>query len=212
MELFSMQCSNCSYDTIAFGRSDFCRLFTEEEWMGYEYAWDLIFFGAYGDGTTVGKAQGVGWVNEFMSRLTQTEWNEATQTSENRTLNQNVQTFPVDRSFYADFTHDSTIAGVLSALNLQDFTVPLPIHSPDAKRKYITSNLVPFAARLVFEEITCDGTTQYVRMLLNEAIVDLHQLKGCSAREDGMCARQEFITALEGRNEWSDWSNCTRQA
>lgn len=54
----------CSYDTVAFGRSDFCPLFTQEEWLGYEYAWDLIFFGNYGDGSSVGKAQGVGWVNE----------------------------------------------------------------------------------------------------------------------------------------------------
>jgi hypothetical protein len=54
----------CSYDTVAFGRSDFCSLFTEEEWLGYEYGWDLNFFGLYGDGTPVGKAQGVGWVNE----------------------------------------------------------------------------------------------------------------------------------------------------
>lgn len=72
----------CSYDTVAFGRSDFCPLFTQEEWLGYEYAWDLNFFGVstlllysqgrvanimlqnYGDGSSVGKAQGLGWVNE----------------------------------------------------------------------------------------------------------------------------------------------------
>ncbi|UZJ55504.1 hypothetical protein CBS101457_004824 [Exobasidium rhododendri] len=204
----------CSYDTVAFGRSDFCRLFTQDEWLGYEYAWDLVFYGSYGDGTPVGKAQGVGWVNEFMSRLTKTVWNLTTQTTENSTLNQNPKTFPVDRRFYADFTHDSTIAGVLAALNLPDFAVPLPVHAPDPKRKYITSNLVPFAARLIFEEISCNNKssvteTSFVRMLLNEAVIDLHQLKGCSARDDGMCNRREFITAMEGRNKWSEWSNCT---
>jgi hypothetical protein len=151
---------------------------------------------------------------QFMSRLTQTSWNDATQTTENRTLNSNPITFPVDRSFYADFTHDSTIAGIVAALNLQDFSVPLPVHSPDPNRKYKTSNIVPYAARLIFEEISCaesevKGKTELIRLLLNEAIIDLHQLKGCSSREDGMCNRGEFIKALEGRNQWSDWSNCT---
>ena len=146
-----------------------------------------------------------------MSRLTKTEWNETTLTSENRTLNVNPQTFPVDRAFYADFTHDSTIAGVLSAFNLPDFTSPLPVHHPEEQRKYRTSNLVPFAARLVIEEVSCTSGAgvNLVRMLLNEAIVDLHQLKGCSARADGMCERGQFIAALEGRNQWADWANCT---
>lgn len=153
-----------------------------------------------------------------MSRLTKTEWNSSTQTSENRTLNENPTTFPIDRDFYADFTHDSTIAGVISALNLLDFTTSLPIHKPDSQRKYKTSNLVPYAARLIFEEISCssspskgnnDGRIEFIRMLLNEAIVDLHQYKECSSRSDGMCLRNEFISALSKRNEWSDWQNCT---
>lgn len=58
----------CSYDTVAFGRSDFCPLFTKEEWLGCEYAWDLVFYGTYGDGSPVGKAQGVGWINEVSVR------------------------------------------------------------------------------------------------------------------------------------------------
>lgn len=54
----------CSYDTVAFGRSNFCGLFTEQEWRDYEYYWDLEFYGSYGDGSPIGKAQGLGWVNE----------------------------------------------------------------------------------------------------------------------------------------------------
>lgn len=232
----------CSYDTVAFGRSDFCRLFTAQEWLDYEYYWDLVFYGSYGDGSEVGKAQGLGWVNEFMSRLTQTKWNESTMTSENSTFNNNPPTFPVDRRFYADFTHDSTIAGVLAALNLPDFNTPLPVMQPDPKRKYRTSTIVPYGARMVFEEISCEkgkspavqrrapwglgkgatskpgssyedrllaeGRSHYVRMLLNEAIVDLHQLKGCDARADGMCERSQFINAMEGRNRWGHWEKC----
>lgn len=159
-----------------------------------------------------------------MSRLTRTPWDATTQTSENITLNSNPITFPVDRKFYADFTHDSVIAGVISALNLPDFTVPLPIMTPDVNRKYITSNIVPFGARLVFEEISCSNveeaelgkqkleTGSFIRMFLNEAIIDLHQLKDCQNRKDGMCSRDEFISSLARRNDWADWKNCTSKA
>lgn len=38
-DLFNMQ-SLCAYETVALGSSQFCELFTAEEW-GYEYANDL---------------------------------------------------------------------------------------------------------------------------------------------------------------------------
>lgn len=145
-----------------------------------------------------------------MSRLTRTPWEASTQTTENRTLNDNPITFPVDRSFYADFTHDSTIAGVVAALNLPDFKHELPIHKPDPARTYHTSEIVPYAARLVIEEITCNDGDDFVRLLLNEAIVDLGQLPGCTSRPDGKCARSEFIKAMADRQSWSDWGNCTK--
>lgn len=28
----------CAYETVALGFSSFCGLFTEEEWLGYDYA------------------------------------------------------------------------------------------------------------------------------------------------------------------------------
>jgi len=97
---------------------------------------------------------GVGWVNEFISRLTQTKWNPQTQTSENSTFNSNDRTFPVNRGFYVDFTHDSSIASVLAALHLPDFEKSLDPKSVDLERKYKTSHIVPFAARMTGEYLS----------------------------------------------------------
>lgn len=146
--------------------------------------------------------------------MTRQPWDASLQTSENATLNNDPRTFPIDRRFYADFTHDSTIAGVIAALNLPQFAKALPTHHPDPNRAYHTSTIVPFAARLVFEQIDCernDKTESLVRLLLNEAIIDLHQLRGCPSRPDGMCPYNDFIAATSSRNEWADWQNCTRQ-
>lgn len=141
----------CSYDTVAFGHSDFCGLFNIEEWLNYEYAWDLKFYNSYGNGNQVGPAMGIGWVNEFLSRLKNQKWDQNLQTSENSTFNGNDRTFPVDRNFYIDFTHDSTIASVLAALQLPDFSRDLKSDYFDTERRYKTSNIVPFAARLTCE-------------------------------------------------------------
>lgn len=34
----------CAYELVALGGSEFCDLFTEEEWKGFEYQNDLAFF------------------------------------------------------------------------------------------------------------------------------------------------------------------------
>lgn len=40
--LYGMQ-SLCAYETVGLGYSNFCELFTEEEWRGFEYFLDLQF-------------------------------------------------------------------------------------------------------------------------------------------------------------------------
>lgn len=207
----------CSYDTVAgFDATEMCSLFTKQEWLDYEYAWDLEFFGSYGAGSPVGPAQGVGWVNEFLARLTNSKWDAALQTSENATLASEELTFPVHHRFYVDFTHDSVIANVLGALDLPDFKKDLPVLKPDPERKYKTSEIVPFASRLIVERLQCgggeqqqqQGGTKYVRMILNDRIIPLGQLEQCEKRQDGMCSVDAFLKSQQDRMERVKWSRC----
>jgi len=72
----------CPYETVAFGFSPFCLLFTAEEWQGFEYSIDMAFQIESGTPprdvinagfqSPVGRAVGIGWVNELISRLTYT--------------------------------------------------------------------------------------------------------------------------------------------
>ncbi|CAO1634959.1 unnamed protein product [Parajaminaea phylloscopi] len=207
----------CSYDTVAgYDARELCSLFNRSDWIGAEYAWDLEFWGVYGSGSPLGAGQGTGWLNEFLARLTGKPWDPSTQTSENATLDSFPRTFPVDRRFYADFTHDSVIASVVAALDLPDFAVKLDTSQPEPWRKYKTSEIVPFAARLVVEKINCGGSAQgrneeLVRLLLNDAIVPLKQLKPCDAenRADGMCSLAGFLRSQEGRMQRAHWERCS---
>ncbi|KAL4400248.1 acid phosphatase [Malassezia pachydermatis] len=227
--LFGMQ-QLCSYDTVAYGRSEFCHLFTEEEWRGYEFAWDQRFYYDYGAGNVVGPAMGLGWLNEMLHRMTHKAWDPATQTSENATLNNDAAYFPVDRAIYADFTHDSVITSVLAAMRLKELGVAPSVDDPH--RAFRTSQVVPFGARMVFEVFDCPSPVPnpplppptlrrrrvplkayppqtYVRMKLNDAIVPLRQLEHCEDRVDGLCTLRQFLASHADRHEQGWWAKCT---
>ncbi|WFD20871.1 hypothetical protein MCAP1_003125 [Malassezia caprae] len=224
MLLYGMQ-QLCSYDTVAFGHSEFCALFTREDWLAYEYGWDQRFYYDYGAGHPTGAAMGLGWLDEFLSRVTRTPWNATWQTSENRTRNANAALFPVDRAVYADFTHDSVLTSVLAALRLPSFSTP-PKREDEA-RAFRSSEVIPFAARLVFEVWDCPNPVppsvglhkrrlplstyppvQYVRLKLNDAIVPLRQLHECEDRADGLCTLPAFLRAHADRHEQGWWTHC----
>ena len=152
----------------------------------------------------------MGWVNELVSRLTRTPWDEATQTSENSTLNKDDVTFPLDRRFYIDFTHDSTITSVLASLALPNFDETLKVpeggKAADEARHFKTSKVVPFAARLVIEVWNCQD--EWVRFKLNDAVIPLGQYRECEQRKDGMCSKASLLKALATRNDHGWWDKC----
>lgn len=66
----TFQMEACPYETVALGYSEFCSLFTEKEWKGYEHRWDLYWYYSNSFGYPLARAQGKGWVQELLSRLT----------------------------------------------------------------------------------------------------------------------------------------------
>ncbi|KAI0936637.1 hypothetical protein AcW1_000823 [Taiwanofungus camphoratus] len=114
-QVYAMQ-QLCAYETVALGYSDFCNLFTEEEWLGFEYSIDLSFWYGDGPGNPAAAAQGIGYVQELVARLTQTPLTEFA-TSLNGTLDGNNITFPLNQPIYVDATHDTVIANSESSRN-----------------------------------------------------------------------------------------------
>lgn len=188
--------SICAYETAVMGYSEFCPLFTKKEYEDYEYDIDLQFMGNYGFMNPLGRAQGLGWVVEFMDRITKSKFNGPV-TGQNTTLDKNSTYFPVDQRLYADFTHDNVITSVLTALNVSQIADFLPTTKPDPKRRYRSSRVTPFAARLVFEVLDCDNEEldgHYIRAKINEAVIPLNENQGCEKREDGLCKLKDFLS------------------
>ncbi|KKY15154.1 putative histidine phosphatase superfamily clade-2 [Phaeomoniella chlamydospora] len=231
-DTYAMQ-NICAYEISYLGSSDFCGLFTEEEWAGFEVTLDIAYFYDYAYGNPTGRAQGIGYVQELMARLTN-QYIYSSNSSVNSSITNNSADFPLGRPFYADFSHDDIIVSALTALSL-DYLNEAPSLTefpPDPKRHFYLSHLTPFAARLVTEVVGCsssepkpvknrrtyyspdqygynaeNATNKFIRMRLNNGILPLSTIRGgsCGNRTDGLCPMQSFIESQQNAYELSNY-------
>lgn len=193
-DIYNMQ-SMCAYEVVALGYSHFCGLFTKQEWEHFEYDLDLSMQANSGFMNPGSKALGIGYVTELLDRLQHNNF-KGPQSEQNRTLDQNPTYFPLDQRLYADFTHDVVIQMVLTALNFTQIADYLPTTKPDPERRYRTSRITPFGARVVFEVLDCEEegkSDNYLRVKINEALVPLDQDQGCKRRKDSLCKLHDFV-------------------
>ncbi|KAJ3572340.1 hypothetical protein NP233_g3140 [Leucocoprinus birnbaumii] len=192
----------CPYETI-YRRvcSPFCRMFTEKEFEGFEYALDVeqYYKTGYGQKEDLGRLQGVGYVNELLARLTDKPVEDDTQT--NRTLDNNPETFPLKRKMYVDFSHDHAMTAIYSALGLFDGKTLDPTKLR-RDRTWVASVILPFSGRMAVERLHCSSGNGlyglrsrgqkrkrregiYVRILVNDI---LQPLQFCGGDQDGLCS------------------------
>jgi len=191
----------CAYETVALGYSSFCPLFTKEEWEGFDYSFDLGFWYASGFGSPVGRAQGIGYVQELVARLTKTPIRTHNSTT-NSTLDDNPITFPLDgRALYVDATHEVTVVNILTALNLSTLaaTGPLPYDHIPKKRSFVAHEIAPFATNVQFQLLSCSSHPgDQIRVIVNDAPVPLSPLKFCPEETKyGLCPVDGFVGSLK---------------
>ncbi|KAI0638912.1 phosphoglycerate mutase-like protein [Trametes polyzona] len=198
----------CAYETVAIGYSKFCELFTEDEWKGFNYALDLYFWYDSAFGSPVARVQGIGYVQELVSRLTHTPI-PVHNSSTNATLDDNPATFPLGQSLYVDATHEVVVLNVITALNLTNFAVdgPLPADHIPEHRAFKSSHLAPFATNIQFQLLTCDSHPDpQIRIIINDGVVPLTGIRGCPEDRDGKCPVPAFVDAqreIIGKTDWN---------
>ncbi|KPI44030.1 3-phytase A [Cyphellophora attinorum] len=231
-DTYAMQ-SICAYETNYLGSSSFCNLFTLEEWQGFEQTLDIEYYYDYSFGNPTGRAQGIGYLLELLSRL-QHQPITSSNSSINATIDANSTDFPLNQHFYADFSHDDILVSVLTAMSFDYLKDPpsLTAYPPNPNRHFILSHLTPFAAKLITEVVGCgssnpepvqstrtyttptqfgydpnNATYKFVRMRLNHGILPLSEIRGgaCGNRTDGMCARENFLDSQKDAYELSQY-------
>lgn len=223
-DTYAMQ-SICAYETAYIGDSDFCGLFTTDEWAGFEQTLDMEYYYDYAWGNPTGRAQGIGYLQELLARL-QKQYILSSDSSVNSSLTNNSADFPLGQPFYLDASHDDILISVMTAMSLDYLKDPpnLSQYPPNPDRKFVLSRLTPFGARLITEVIGCkaenpaakpnhvtqyysgqngynasDAPNKFIRMRLNSGILPLQSIRGgaCEGRTDGMCGMGDFIRSQE---------------
>ncbi|KAI0329618.1 phytase [Cubamyces sp. BRFM 1775] len=186
--------SLCAFETVANGkRSPFCGVYQElDAESAFAYNGDLDKYYGTGYGQPLGPVQGVGFINELLARLTSQPVRDHTQT--NRTLDSSPVTFPLNRTLYADFSHDNQMVAIFSAMGLFRQPAPLDPTKPDPHRTWRVQRIVPFSGRMVVERMECVGEAsgQHVRVLVNDAV---QPLEFCRANEHGLCTLGAFVSS-----------------
>ncbi|KAH6675629.1 acid phosphatase [Halenospora varia] len=205
-DVYAMQ-TMCPYETAAYGYSPFCDLFTSTEWQNFEYSIDLQFSGGSAYESPVGRATGLGWLQEFAARL---ENHTLTYSGSqiNVTLDSHTRTFPLNQTLYFDFSHDTNIMSVITALGFTQFGQVLPADHHPGKHNLTVSHVTPFGARLDIEVIRMPHpllpnrsydesgeATSYLRFKLNERTLPHPDCGG--DREDGLCHLDTFLKLVK---------------
>ena len=200
----------CPFETIASitgTPSPFCNLFSHAEWKKYDYYQTLGKYYGYGPGNPLGPTQGIGFVNELVARLTGKAVRD--HTSVNQTLDSDPTTFPLNRTLYADFSHDNDITAVFAALGLYSNTPKLStshIMTVEDMKGYSAAWTVPFAGRAFIEKMNCEGVEEeMVRVLVNGRVIPLGT---CGGDELGRCGIGEFVESLAFAKEGGWWDMC----
>ncbi|KAG2116782.1 acid phosphatase [Suillus clintonianus] len=200
--------SLCAFETVFEEKeSQFCDIFSLKEFQSYDYYHYLLKYYKTGYGNPLGRVQGVGYVNELLARLSGRPVEDRTQT--NSTLDSSPITFPLNRTVYADFSHDNQMVAIYGALGLFPQTYPPNPTNADPRWAWVVSRLVPFSGRMITEKVQCFEAGipgDFIRILINDAI---QPLEFCGAG-DGLCRLDAFVESqvYARRNGAGDFEKC----
>lgn len=147
----------CGYESAINGKvSKICDVFTDDEWMAYEYAWDLKYSYMVGHGNPLSPYLGFPWLNttsQLMSKF------HAPFDGEGR----GDDGIPDDdgQRFFISFTHREVPPFIITALGLfnssNSHSEEFPTDRINWSRSWKMAELIPFLGHVGVEKLTCEG-------------------------------------------------------
>ncbi|KAK8052445.1 hypothetical protein PG993_003830 [Apiospora rasikravindrae] len=200
----------CAYETVSLGYSAFCGLFSEEDFLNYEYYYDLKFYYSNGPGSPVSAAQGKGYLQEYVARFTH-DYPEP-YSALNETYDSSSTYFPLNQSIYADATHEVVVLDTLTAFNLSALFKGPPLNLTQNERRsaFSSSKIVPFATHFTTQVLECPAyqPTKQIRFMVNDAVLPINEsYPGCEANPHGLCAFDNVVSVLLKRIEEIDFNH-----
>ena len=157
----------CGYESAIRGsRSPICALFTDAEWMSYEYAWDLKYAYMVGPLNPLSSYLGFPWLQAQARLFDHIDTHDSPGTG-----------WPAQQRFFLSFTHREVPPFVATALGLfnssSDAAEQFPTDHINWTRAWKMSDLIPFLGHVGMEKMSCergaDGPGEFVRFIANTA-------------------------------------------
>lgn len=195
----------CGYESAINGkRSEICSIFTDAEWMAYEYAWDLKYAYMVGPLNPLSPYLGFPWLQAQAQ------------------LFQHIQThdtpgdgWPDDQRFFLSFTHREVPPFIATALGLfnssSEAKEQFPTDHINWTRAWRMSDLIPFLGHVGMEKMTCegagalagDGSGEFIRFIANTAP---RPIPNCQSGPGASCPIEEFAGIIgDGAKKHEDF-------
>ncbi|OWP03396.1 hypothetical protein B2J93_7414 [Marssonina coronariae] len=196
----------CGYESAISGKkSDICDVFTDDEWMAYEYAWDLKYSYMVGHGNPLSPYLGFPWLN------TTTQLMEKFHSPRHTGVE-----VPGDdgQRFFLAFTHREVPPFIATALGLfsssNAHAEEFPTDRINWSRSWKMAELIPFLGHVGIEKLTCNAVSaepgdeqEYIRVIANSAP---RPIPGCEDGPGASCRFDGFVDLIQrGMEEYGDF-------
>jgi acid phosphatase len=179
--IYAMQ-EMCGFETTVRGRSDWCDVFTQDEFLAFEYARDLLHYYRAGPGQKYAASMGWLWLNATTNLLLEG---------------------PAVGPLFFSFVHDGDIAPMITALDIINDEEHLPITHIPHDRKWRKSQVSPMGGRIIFELLSCrakntPGLAKFVRLNINDGIT---AIPDCQSGPGRSCPLAQFAARTRRKGE-----------
>jgi len=180
----------CGYESAITGkRSPICAVFTDSEWMAYEYAWDLKYAYMVGPLNPLSSYLGFPWLHAQADLFHHIDKHGTPGYG-----------WPDKQRFFLSFTHREVPPFIATALGLfnssSNAAEQFPTDHINWTRAWRMSDLIPFLGHVGMEKMTCtqgaisgDGANDYIRFIANTAP---RPIPNCQSGPGASCPFNEF--------------------
>ncbi|KAF2713618.1 histidine acid phosphatase-like protein [Pleomassaria siparia CBS 279.74] len=163
----------CGYESAIKGtRSPICAVFSDSEWMAYEYAWDLKYAHMVGPLNPLSTYLGFPWLQEQTKLFSAIDSN-----TPHSTHDKNGRGWPKGQRLFLSFTHREVPPFIATALGIFNSSSTakeeFPTDSINWTRAWKMADLIPFLGHVGLEKMECGIEAgikgAFIRVIANSA-------------------------------------------
>jgi acid phosphatase len=179
----------CGYETVIRGSSPFCQIFNPQEWISFEYYFDIKYYYELGYGNHLSPIIGMPWLVASSNLF--------------------KDSYKTDQNLYISVAHREMLPIILTSLglyndsayiNAENIKYALPLDQINYHRTWKSSKIIPFMGHVALERMDCNSDTHngsFVRIIVNSIP---KPLPGCSNGPGGSCPLSQYNNYINRRN------------